>query len=231
MTKTPDDDRKEFLGRMYEQLFNDIDTHILVVWQSVGVLTAAFAVLALVEKGIVPVDIATAIIILIAGWLLAHLEDASYWYNRNLVIIANIERQFLLSSDLRDIHYYFGKHRAIGRMIDHLRIQYAFGLGIAGIILWFHFFTRVLPGMSLPMTAVDPPRSLPYVVALASVGFILWLRGRYGAKYREFLNNSPGRAVDTSGISFGVGHPAYESSTEEAGTSNAAAERGENRGK
>jgi hypothetical protein len=35
-------------------------------------------------------------------------SSRSYWYNRNLVIIANIERQFL---GRKEIHYYFGKHR------------------------------------------------------------------------------------------------------------------------
>jgi len=87
MPKSADEERKEFLCRMYDQMFNDINTHILVVWQSAGVLVAAFAVLALVEKAIIPMDVATALLVLIAAWLLAHLEDASYWYNRNLVLL------------------------------------------------------------------------------------------------------------------------------------------------
>ena len=35
--------RKEFLLHMYDQMFNDINRHIMVIWQSVGVLVAAFA--------------------------------------------------------------------------------------------------------------------------------------------------------------------------------------------
>src|SRR5229473_588490 len=99
----PDGARKEFLLKMYDQMFNDIDTHILVVWQSVGVLVGAFAIFALAEKQVISFDMATAMVVLLASWLLAHLQDASYWYNRNLVIIANIERQFLVESDLRSI--------------------------------------------------------------------------------------------------------------------------------
>ena len=45
-----EDDRKEFLLKMYDQMFNDINTHILVVWQSVGVVVGAFAVFALARK-------------------------------------------------------------------------------------------------------------------------------------------------------------------------------------
>jgi hypothetical protein len=43
-------DRSDFLLKMYDQMFNDIDTHILVVWQSVAVVVGAFAVLADIQK-------------------------------------------------------------------------------------------------------------------------------------------------------------------------------------
>jgi hypothetical protein len=142
-----EDYRKGFLLRMYDQMFNDIDTHILVVWQSVGVVVGAFAVFALVEKNIIPIDYACSLMVMLSAWLIAHLYDASYWYNRNLVIIANIERQFLTASDLKDIHYYFGKHRAKSAMLTHLKIQYWLGTGIALLFTCYHFATRVLPGI------------------------------------------------------------------------------------
>jgi hypothetical protein len=110
----PEKPRRDFLLAMYGQLMNDINRHIVVVWQSVGVLFGAFAVFALVEKKIVSLDIATSLILLLCAWVVAHVYDAGYWYNRNLVIIANIERQFLRPSDLREIHYYFGRHRKTG---------------------------------------------------------------------------------------------------------------------
>src|SRR2546428_10370812 len=72
--------RQELLLKMYDQLFNDINTHIIVVWQSVGVLVGAFAVLALVEKNIISVDIGTTLILLVCGWLFANLLDSAYWY-------------------------------------------------------------------------------------------------------------------------------------------------------
>ena len=71
--------------------------------------------------------------------------DASHWYNRNLVIIANIERQFLKVSDLRDIHYYFGRHRKTGAIINHLEIQMYLAVGVAMLVLTTHFFEVVLP--------------------------------------------------------------------------------------
>ena len=201
------DDRQEFLLRMYDQMFNDINTHILVVWQSVGVVVGAFAVFALVQKNILPIDFACALMILLSAWLIAHIYDASYWYNRNLVIIANIERQFLKSEDLKNIHYYFGKHRQQAAMLTHLRIQYWLGLGIAILFLLYHFITRVIPGFGVPLRNVQAQRSIPYLVLTACIILLKELRKNRIASYREFLKNSPGISVDTTGIEYGVGHP------------------------
>jgi hypothetical protein len=201
------DDRKEFLLKMYDQMFNDINTHILVVWQSVGVVVGAFAVFALVEKNIIPIDYACSLMILLSAWLLAHLYDSSYWYNRNLVIIANIERQFLDPKDLKDIHYYFGKHRKKSAMLTHLKIQYALGLGIGTLFLLYHFTLRVLPGMHEPIGNFEFSRSLPYLSATAAVVLLWLLRANRIKSYTEFLQNSPGVDVDTSGIQYGIGHP------------------------
>jgi hypothetical protein len=200
-------DRAEFLGKMYDQMFNDINTHILVVWQSVGVVVGAFAIFSLVEKNIIPVDFACSLMILLSAWLIAHLYDASNWYNRNLAIIANIERQFLKTSDLKDIHYYFGKHRKKSTMLTHLKIQYALAVGIAGLFVTYHFVLRVLPGVHQPLTNFEFTRSLPYLIAILAVFFLARLRRNRISSYQEFLKNSPGIDVSTTGIEYGVGHP------------------------
>jgi len=205
--KAVQDDRKEFLVKMYDQMFNDIDTHILVVWQSVGVVVGAFAVFALVEKNIIPIDYACSLMIMLSAWLLAHLYDASYWYNRNLVIIANIERQFLNVTDLKDIHYYFGKHRDKSAMLTHLKIQYWLGLGIALLFTLYHFVTRVLPAIHEPVWNFEFPRALPYLFILLSFGLLRMLRKNRIESYKELLRNSPGITVKTTGITYGVGHP------------------------
>jgi hypothetical protein len=202
-----EDYRKEFLLRMYDQMFNDIDTHILVIWQSVGVVVGAFAVFALVEKNIIPMDYACSLMVMLSAWLIAHLYDASYWYNRNLVIIANIERQFLSGTDLKDIHYYFGKHRAKAAMLTHLKIQYGLGIGIALLFTSYHFVARVLPGIHEPVQNFEFPRSLPYLFILLSFFLLKWLRSNRIQSYNEFLSNSPGITIATIGVTYGVGHP------------------------
>jgi len=198
--------RDELLLKMYDQMFNDINRHIMVVWQSIGVLVGAFAIFALVEKKVITLDIAASIVLLLGAWLIAHLFDAAYWYNRNLVIIANIERQFLKEEDLKDIHYYFGVHRPNNKMIEHLRLQVALGIGLGLIVLIYHFFERVFPGFSAPFTNFEPLRSLPYLLLFAAMVYLIRLKKRCARKYMEFLTNSPGITVDTTGITYGVGH-------------------------
>lgn len=128
-------DRIRLLLAMYNQLFNDINRHITVIWQAVAVLAGSLAALYLLEKNIIPPFIAFSLLFLIGFWLWAHVLDASYWYNRNLAIIANIEKQFLKASDKHDIHFYFAGHRENNKMITHLRIQKFLALGFIDIFL------------------------------------------------------------------------------------------------
>lgn len=201
------DRRDEFLIELYRQMMNDIGRHILTVWQSVGVVVGAFALFALAEKGILPIDLSCAIVILLCAWLYAHVLDANYWYSRNLVIVANIERQFLLSSDLKDIHYYFGKHRSSTSMLTHLKIQKMLGVALAALVAGYHLFIRVVPGLSSPLSSFDPVRCLPYVVLIYFVWFLHKMTGEMEGKYKEFIANSPGISVESVGISYGAGHP------------------------
>lgn len=198
--------REELLLKMYDQMFNDINRHIMVVWQCVGVLIGAFAIFALVEKKVVSLDIAASIVLLLCFWLMCHLLDAAYWYNRNLVIIANIERQFLLQTDLKDIHYYFGKHRPNNVMIEHLKIQFCLGVGLAVIVMGYHLFERVAPGINQPMTNFEPIRAMPYLLIFFAIIYVWRLTIKLNAKYKEFMTNSPGINVDTGTTIYGVGH-------------------------
>lgn len=201
------DDRKTFLMEMYRQMFADINRQMTVVWQAVSVVVGAFALLALVEKDIIPLDVAISLIIILSSWMYAHMLDGGYWYNRNLVIIANIERQFLIQSDLRDVQFYFGKHRSDkNKMISYFRIQAGLAFAIATLVLVFHFAKRVLPGFGLPFDAFDPSRMLPYVAAVGSVIICSMLAHDRRRAYENFRRNSPGIDVDTKSVDFGPGH-------------------------
>ena len=196
----PNKARSDFLLAMYGQLMNDINRHIVVVWQSVGVLFGAFAVFALIEKKIISLDIATSLIVMLCAWVIAHVYDAAYWYNRNLVIIANIERQFLKVSDLREIHYYFGRHRKTGSVITHLEIQIYLALGVALLLLGTHFFTEVLPIWNKVKEGTGLTY-LPWSAALVGMAVWYWSKRKAANRYEAFLKNSPGKDIDDSGNS------------------------------
>lgn len=199
--------RDELLLKMYETLNNEISRHITIVWQSVSVVLGAFTILSFVEKNVINLDLAIGIILLLILWLFEHLIDAAYWYNRNLVMIANIERQFLEVSDLKDIHYYFGKHRKNNKMLTHLKIQRNLGIGLAVLVIGFHFFTRVYPGFTLPWSDFDPIRAIPYAIVFIAVIYLPISMRATNKKYAEFITESPGKVINTSGTHYGVGHP------------------------
>ena len=199
------DRRDQFLIAMYNQLMNDINRHIIVVWQSIATLVAAIAAFSLVKDKIISLDFAVTIVLITCVWLISHVYDASYWYNRNLVMIANIERQFLRNTDLKEIHYYFGKHRPKGVMISHLRIQKGLGLAVVSLVLLFHLYKVVVP-VCRGVNAFDVFNVVPWVVAI--LGCWIWYKSvkNNKIKYAEFLRNSPGIKVDTSGIEYREGH-------------------------
>ena len=160
--------------KLYDQLWNSINSHLLVVWQSLGLVIGAFAILALVEKQVIPIDWAVTLIVILSGWLIANVIDASYWYNRNLVIIGNIEREFLNRDDDRKISYYFIKHRETNKMIIHFKIQLTLGLGIFFVIIIYHMILRLLPAINnkplrltyLPISSITCYEA-PYVLNLS----------------------------------------------------------------
>jgi hypothetical protein len=196
--------RDEFLSKMYDQMWNNINRHILVVWQSVSVLVGAFAIFALVEKNIIPIDLASSLLVLISAWLIAHLFDANSWYNRNLAIIANIERQFLKPEDVCHIHYYFSEHRKSWSLLDQFQIQLGFGVGIYLLVIIYHFVTRVLPGIGQPASNFQFSRSLPYLISILSFIVLVLLRRKQMKAYEVFLQKSPGLTVDMSRANCGA---------------------------
>ncbi|MFQ5817445.1 MAG: hypothetical protein ACE5H2_05755 [Terriglobia bacterium] len=196
------DDRKTFLLEMYNQMFADINRHIMVVWQSIGVIGGAIALLALAEKKLLPVDYAVAFIVAVCFWSINTIIDSAYWYNRNLVIIANIERQFLGTDDIKEIQFYFAKHRA-PRMIKHLFIQFVLVLSILSIFFVYHLFSSVAPGIA--QNALSMEAFLPWLVAVLLAAYSVHLWRDRKEPYKNFLRYSPGKDVK-SDISSVPGH-------------------------
>lgn len=186
-----DDKRAEFLLEIYRQTSAHLGRHISGVWQCVGVVGAALVVFAQ-NKDHPLNDYSCALVVLLCGWLAATTLDASNWFNRNLAIISNVERLFLRPDDLKNVHYFFAKHRPPGQLAQHFSIQLFLSAAVYVLVLCYHFSERVLPGLSLPWSNFQPSRALPYVVAGTVLAALVWLARHYKRKDAKFHAESPG---------------------------------------
>lgn len=187
---TARDRRDQFLVTMYGKTWDNISRHLLVVWQSIAALFTAVGAAFLSDKKLLSPDFAFSIVVLAATWSLAHAIDAKAWFNRNLLIVSNIERQFLWSSDAQEIHPFFaGPHHS--GFVDHLKIQVVLGWSILGLAIVFHFFSRVWGGLD-PSAKLDPTRALPYACALMGAAVLWAFNRKVNTKYAALIKASPG---------------------------------------
>jgi len=202
------DYKNEFLINMYNQMFNDIDRHIRLTWQPITLFLSGLGLLKFINAEPIIFNSATTIIIIICGWYIAHIIDSSYWYNRNLAIIANIEKLFLDKDDLRNVHYYFGKHRP-NKMIFHLKLQSFIGYSLGAIVLMIYLIKEIIPNFSIlfKLEWVDAiNKLLPAFTTLIVIPYLFYVKRHRMKSYEEFLQNSPGIEIDTTGISYRPGH-------------------------
>lgn len=188
------DDRKTFLISMYDQLCHEMDRHIKVIWQTVGVLLSTFAIFALIEKNIISIDIASCILIAVCGLAIAIIIESNFWYNRNLVIVANIERQFLVETDAEEIHYYFTKHRKDNAYIDMMLIQMVFVFIILGIVTMYHFSQSILPNLSLK-NDFSFGKAMPYIILSITLLLLFVFHKKRINNFNTFKSHSPGKAM------------------------------------
>ena len=188
--------RQTILVEMYKQMFADIDQHVSVVWQSIGAVAASIGLLALAEKNILPFEVGISLIVLLIIWMIANVLEAGYWYNRNLVIIANIERQFLETGDDENIHFYWVKHRNQNKIIWQLKLQVFLGLSVLALVIFFFFMQTTFVALSAESTNFDIMNSMPYFLSVSGILFLCDRRVKRIDDYNDFLKRSPGKDVD-----------------------------------
>jgi hypothetical protein len=199
------DYRKTLLIELYKQLWNSTNTRLNLTWESIGILVGAFAIFALTEKRVITLDYATALIVLIAAWFIAHVIDMSYWFNRNLAMIVNVERQFLNVTDARLLYPYFLSHRKGNRMVSYLRIQAGLGIGLGLVVTLFHFMQSVVPVIAC-RAPVTPEMLLPYIITAIAVVTLCLFRRRRNNRYADFIKESPGEDMAAEAKKAGLSH-------------------------
>jgi hypothetical protein len=184
------DSREQFLLAMYSEAWRNVERHILVVWQTAGVVGATLAVFVIVEKKVIPSDIALTMEFVVVGWLYAHIVDAQFWFARNLHIITNIERQFLKPSDISEIHPYFAPRStaAAASTLDHLQIQKWLARALFICLLVLHGIVTFREGWS--STSI-----LPFLAAIGSIVAIGHFKAVRSLKQRRLEEESPGKRM------------------------------------
>jgi hypothetical protein len=197
-----DDRRDEFLIEVYRQCSAHLDRHIMIPWQSVGVIGAAIAVFLLegpLDKGKATseLDFVISVAVVLCVWLCANLYDANNWFDRNLHIIANIERQFLNLTDLIEIHPFFGQHRFErdghqARLLRHFKIQFAMAVAIWVLVLAYHYSQRLYGMVDATLCSA---RSLPYFITGIGIAYVYWIRTRTSSDTARLFKASPGKKL------------------------------------
>jgi hypothetical protein len=198
------DRRDAFLLEMYRQMSTHLNRHILLSWQSVGVVAGALVVFILSDeveaRSDARLDFVVGVVALLCAWCIAHVFDANNWFERNLHIITNIERQFLNAADSREIHYFFTSHRGERSkrrwLIEHLRIQMLMAAVLWTLLLAFHFYQRVYPGLGLSLDHFEWNRSLPYIVSLVTALYCVAIARDRKNDYEKLAKESPGKPLD-----------------------------------
>jgi len=184
--------RPEFLLKMYETYNDEIARHFGLAWQAVTVFAASIVAVVTASSriGNAPAYAIISIYLALVTWALEIIIDASYWYNRNLVVIANIERQFMKESDARDIQWYFVKHRPRNSPITFMRSLVLFLCSLVVLTLLCYFFVPAINdnGCALHYWTTY----IPVGVLLAAVLVLRAFSWEKNRQYQEFLANAPG---------------------------------------
>lgn len=135
--------RDQFLLHLYDNLWDSIDRSELGVWQFVGLNAALFTIIALIYTEKLSTEVAGAFGMIIVFWGMNIVINAGWWFNHNLNIIRNIEREFFDPADYGRILPEGYKQHKVQALNALNRIHLvAFGLLGIGLILatkgeWF----------------------------------------------------------------------------------------------
>jgi hypothetical protein len=182
--------RLDFLATMYKTMWDNINRHVTVMWQSVAVLASAFAASFFLKGGILEgrgpaVDVIASLVVVACMWVIAHAYDAGLWCNRNLQIIGNIERELLDPADAVRIHPFVGGRRK-NELLGYFQIQVVLAVSLAGFAMVGHFHSRVRDQLS-PDNPIDPIKILPYAVLVAGAGWVWWVRRSTRRSFDRFV--------------------------------------------
>lgn len=184
--------KPDFLIKMYETYNKEIDRHFAFAWQAVSVFAASIVAILTATETItgVPAYIALSLYVVLVSWGIDTIIDSYFWYNRNLVVIANIERQFLDARDATEIHYYFLTHRPVNKPITFFLNLLVFLVTMPMLVILFYFWIPASLGKYDFYRNV--PSYIPLIVLAIAVLSVRASAHKRNVHYKDFLRESPG---------------------------------------
>jgi hypothetical protein len=183
--------RQQFLLSMYDQMWNNTTRHITLIWEPITVIFAIIGSILVAEfqnLNFFIMSIFIFVAYLVIGWFLAHIYDSSGWVNRNLVIITNIEKQFLVASDAQEIHPYFNLDHKKRKMLEHFKIQYFLGIVLGFAVTIYYVGKCFLNGFCFSNATYIPAAG----IIIAAI-YVYHVRQSSKNSFQELIQNSPGK--------------------------------------
>ncbi len=183
--------RQQFLLNMYDQMWNNTTRHITLIWEPITVIFAIIGSILAAEIQKLDFFIISIFIFLaylVIGWFLAHIYDSSGWVNRNLVIITNIEKQFLFANDAREIHPYFNLDHKKREMLEHFQIQFFLGIVLGFAVTIYYIGKCFQNGFCFSNTTCIPAAGI-----VIAVIYVFIVRQSSKNSFNELIKKSPGK--------------------------------------
>lgn len=140
---TTSSDEDEFLIHVYDQMFTTINRIHNNIWDMVIVIVGGMGVWNLYYQCCFwyAFDIIAIGYIIVLSWILTRLVDFNYWCNRNLIIVRNIEDEFLKNSKERIYKNFRAACCNYNRYRTSILIQIFFvGIVLIGTICCYFYF-------------------------------------------------------------------------------------------
>ena len=136
--------RDQFLLHLYDQLWNSITRIEQGLWQFIGIYAGIFGAHLYIGKS--QPMLAVILTILAAFWGINIAINAGKWFERNRMLIINIEMQFLSEEDSRKImpsEYRQKKPRKFFTVLDRIHILVFFTSVMISLITYWNNISRI----------------------------------------------------------------------------------------
>jgi len=147
------DKREQFLLHMYNQLWNSITRVEQGLWQFISLYAAILGLHWALGKS--QPALAAYLTIVASCWGINIAINAGKWFERNRMMVINIERQFMCKDDIKKImplSYHKKEPRKLFTWLDRIHIFVFITIGVLSIYAYWHDLCKT--GVNIAITII-----------------------------------------------------------------------------